>query len=172
VPEGRPCPEDLLRAAHEAGVKHLVLAVVLLAGCASDVGQPSQPILGPPPPDFRGTWSGTWGGTPLTFVVTEQRDLGPDGGVYLGPLPVLGQRVPGVLGVLTSTIGGSPVSASARGWLGSTGTAVTLLVHARTPHGLQELTLMRVRPDRLVGRGESEFSWGPTGEIELSRPAT
>lgn len=125
--------------------------------------------MAPPPPDFRGTWSGTWGGAPLTLVVTEQAELGAYSGLYLGPLQVLGQRASGVSGVMTSTIAGHPVSASAKGWLGSTGTAVTLLLHARTPHGTQQLTLTRVQPDRLVGRGESDFPWGPKGDVELSR---
>jgi hypothetical protein len=102
------------------------------------------------------------------LVVTEQTALGADAGVYLGPLP-LGRRVPGVVGVMTSTIAGNQVTASARGWLGSTGTAVTLLVQASTSHGMQQLNLTRVEADRLVGRGESDFYWGPTGAVELSR---
>lgn len=124
--------------------------------------------MAPPPPDFRGTWSGTWAGTPLTLVVTEQTALGPAGGVYLGPLP-LDQRVPGIVGIMTSTIGGNQVTTSARGWLGSTGSAVTLLVQTQTSHGLQQLNLTRVEADRLVGRGKSDFYWGPTGAVELSR---
>jgi hypothetical protein len=156
-------------------VKRFGLALaLLLVGCASSPSAPPPPSsLGPPPPNLRGAWSGTWGGAPLTLVVTDQADLGAYSGVYLGAYQVLGQRVPGVTGVLTSTIAGQPVSASAKGWLGFGGPAVTLLLEARTPHGTQHLTLTRTDGDRLIGQGESDFPWGPRGAVELSRrPAT
>jgi hypothetical protein len=109
----------------------------------------------------------------MTLVVTDQGDFGTQSGVYFGAYPVLGQRAPGVSAVLTSRIGGQPVSASATGWLGSSGTAVTIVLHARSPHGTQQLVLTRTQPDRLVGKGESDFPWGPRGDVELSRrPAT
>ena len=172
--EGRPGPEDLLWPSNEASVKLIRLGLALaLAGCASGPAVPPPPAMAPPPPDFRGTWMGTWGGAPLTLVVTEQAELGAYSGLYLGPLQVLGQRVPGVSGVMTSTVAGKPVSASVKGWLGSSGAAVTLLLQARTPHGTQQLTLTRGLADRLVGKGESDFPWGPRGDVELSRrPAT
>ena len=175
MPEGRPGPEDLLRPSDEASVKLITLGLAMaLAGCASGpAAPPPPPAMAPPPPDLRGTWTGTWGGAPLTLVVSEQAELGAYSGLYFGPVQVLGQRVPGLAGVMTSTIGGNPVSASVKGWLGSSGTAVTLLLQARTPHGHQQLTLTRVQPERLVGRGDSDFPWGPRGDVELiRRPAT
>jgi len=87
----------------------------------------------------------------------------------MGPAQLLGQRVPGLAGVMTSTIGGNAVSSGVTGWLGSRGPAVTLLLEARTPHGTQQLSLTRVQPGRLVGQGESSFPWGPRGEVELTR---
>lgn len=129
--------------------------------------------MGPPPPDLRGAWSGTWGGTPLTLIVTSQADVGAYSGMYMGTYQVLGQRVPGLSGVLTSMIGGQPLSTSATGWLGFGGPAVTVLLEARTPHGTQRLGLTRTDSDRLVGQGASDFPWGPRGAVELSRrPAT
>ena len=109
----------------------------------------------------------------MTLVVTDQGEFGTHSGMYLGAYQVLGQRVPGVAGVLTSRIGGQPVSSTATGWLGSSGTAVTVVLQARSPHGTQQLVLTRTQPDRLVGKGESDFPWGPRGDVDLSRrPAT
>jgi hypothetical protein len=145
-----------------------LLLVIALAGCAQTVD------LAPPPPvtavpDLRGTWAGTWGGTPVQLVVVEQRELGDYAGVYVGPVQVLGRRRPGVSGVLTSTIAGAPVSANVEGWLGYGNGNLTLLVHATTPSGSQQLTLTRTADDRWSGRGESSFPWGPQGAIELVR---
>ena len=146
----------------------LLLLVIALAGCAQTVD------LAPPPPatavpDLRGTWAGTWDGAPVRLVVIEQRELGDYAGVYLGPVQVLGRRRPGVSGVLTSTIAGAPVSANAEGWLGYSNGNLTLLVHATTPSGSQQLTLNRTADDRWSGRGESSFSSGPQGPIEIVR---
>ncbi len=177
VRQGGYGPEDLLRASHEKGLslgRIIALGLALwLAACASGSGAaPHASSMGPPPPDLRGTWSGTWAGAPLTLVVMDQAELGASG-VYLGSYLVLGQPVPGVSGVMTSTVAGQPVSAAVTGWLGSSGPAVTLLLQARTLHGTLRLTLTRAQADRLVGKGESDFSWGPRGDVELSRrPAT
>jgi hypothetical protein len=46
---------------------------------------------------------------------------------------------------------------------------LTVLVHATTPSGSQQLTLTRTADDRWSGRGESSFPWGPQGAIELVR---
>jgi hypothetical protein len=179
VREGGYGPADLLWTSDEEGLSRLGRLVSLglaawLAGCASGpLAPPPASSLGPPPPDLRGTWTGTWGGAPLTLVVTDQTELGAPSGLYFGSTLVLGQRAPGVSGVITSTIAGQPLSASVNGWLGSSGAAVTLLLQARTLHGTLQLTLTRLPADRLVGRGESDFPWGPRGDVELSRrPAT
>jgi hypothetical protein len=120
-------------------------------------------------PDLRGTWTGTWGGTPVQLVIVEQRELGDYAGLYFGPVQLLGRRRPGVAGVLTSTIAGAAVSANTEGWLGNIQGRLTLLLHATTPSGMQQVTLVRTADDRWSGRGESEFSWGPQGAIEIVR---
>lgn len=152
--------------------RHAVLGLVLLlAGCAGSHGP-----MAPPPgatldiPDFRGTWTGTWGGSAVSLVITEQEDQDWRSGVYLGSMQVLGQRAPGVSGVLTSAVPGGRVSATIRGWLTTSGRgAVTLLLEASTVDGMQHLTLTSGPPDRLAGQGDSEFRWGPRGPIELMR---
>ncbi len=45
-------------------------------------------------PDLRGTWTGTWGGTPLTLVVLEQRDAEAFDGVSVGSWQVFGRNLP------------------------------------------------------------------------------
>jgi hypothetical protein len=149
----------------------VILLVIALSGCTQTVDQ------APPPPatavpDLRGTWAGTWGGAPVQHVVVEQRELGDYAGVYLGPVQVLGRRRPGVSGVLTSIIAGAPVSANVEGRLGYSNGRLTLLVHATIPSGSQQLTLNRTADDRWSGRGESSFSWGPQGPIEIVRTNT
>lgn len=147
-------------------VAGLGLALVL-AGCAIAPPPPPAPAAGEP--DLRGTWAGTWGGTPLALVIVEQHDLGAPSGLYLGSLQVLGQRAPGVSGVMTSTIGGQAVSVNVQGWLAATDRTLTLLLNTRTLHGTQQLTLSRVGAERLAGKGESDFRWGPRGHVELTR---
>ena len=145
-----------------------LLLIVALSGCARPVD-----LAAPPPvtsvPDLRGTWTGTWGGAPARLVIVEQLELGDYAGIYLGPVQVLGRRRPGVSAVLTSTIAGAPVSANAEGWLGYVNGNLTLLLHAITPSGSQQLTLARTADDRWLGRGESDFSWGPHGAVEMRR---
>jgi hypothetical protein len=146
---------------------------LILAGCAgtSEPGGPQLPST-LAVPDLRGTWTGTWGGTPLTLVVLEQKEVDTRSGVYVGPVQVLGQRVPGVVGVMTSVIDGSRVSASVEGWLTTSARGgLALLLSTRTLEGRQWLTLAIVESHRLVGRGESEFRWGPRGAVELIRSA-
>jgi hypothetical protein len=155
-------------------IPRATLALVLvLAGCAGGLAPPT-PLPGPTTaiPDLRGTWAGTWGGTPLTLVLVEHKEFGGSPGIYLGPVRLLGQPVPGVSGVMTCTVEGHPVSASVQGWLGSSGGALTLVLNARTLHGSQWLTLIP-REEHLSGTGESEFRWGPRGRVQLiRRPAT
>jgi hypothetical protein len=146
------------------------IVALALAGCGVN-----PPRVVPVPEaagviDLRGTWTGTWGGTPLTLVLLEQEELGAYTGVYLGSLQVLGERTPSVSGVLTSTIRGEPVSVNARGWLGTLNGRLALVVAASSPPvGTQYLTLTRIEPSRLAGSGESEFPWGPRGLVELTR---
>jgi hypothetical protein len=154
------------------GHRRAVLGLVLiLVGCSGSPGP-----MAPPPlytvdiPDFRGTWTGTWGGSPVRLVIAEQEDQDARSGVYLGSMQVLGQRVPGVSGVLTSVVGGGQVSAAVKGWLTSSGRgAAMLLLEARTVDGIQHLALTSGPPDRLAGRGDSDFRWGPRGPVELIR---
>ncbi len=145
------------------------VSAVVITGCASE----SQPVPPAPPaitiPDLRGTWSGTWGGTPLTLLVIEQHETGAYSGFYLGSVPLLGQRVPNVNGVMTSTIRGDAVSISIEGWFGYANAGLILLVKGATSDGTQQLMLTRVDPERLAGTGESSFRWGPRGSVELTR---
>jgi hypothetical protein len=143
----------------------------MLAGCATSA--PSPPPPPPPsatrlPPDLRGTWTGTWGGTPLSLLITEQADAGdPVRGVYLGTFLVLGERAPTLSGVMTYTRRGEAVSVSVRGWT----RAVTLVLAAATPDGNQRLALRGAGSERLAGTGESDFRWGPQGMVEIARTA-
>ncbi len=148
----------------------LLALTLLVAGCAGVPAPPAPAPSGAALPDVLGTWTGTWGGTPLTLVITEQKELGAYSGLYFGPVQLLGQRAPGLTGVMTSTIAGQPVSASLQGWLGATGQRVSLVLYARTVHGIQQLALTGVEAGRLTGRGDSDFQWGPHGEVELRRP--
>ncbi len=151
--------------------RRLVLGLaLLLTGCAAPLPTPLPPSA--PVPTLRGTWIGTWGGTPLTLVVIEQEEFDAYSGLYLGPLQLLGRRVPGVSGVMTSTIGANPVSVSVQGWLGSTGSGLALVLTARTMYGFQSLTLTLVETERLAGMGESDFPWGPRGVVALIHQPT
>jgi hypothetical protein len=120
-------------------------------------------------PDLRGTWSGTWGGGPVTLVVTEQTAGHGESGVVLGPWQVLGEVYPLARGVLTSTIRGQPVSTHMTGRLSDSGGGVILTVLARSPAGEQWLRLRLVGADRLEGMGESQMPWGPQGPALLIR---
>ena len=149
-------------------MRGLVAALVLLAGCAT------SPPVGPPAstaPDLRGTWTGTWGGTPLTLVVTEQREGHGESGVVLGQWQLLGQVYPTAVGVLTSTIDGELVSTHMEGLVSGPPNAIVVRVQARSPAGEQWLSLRLVAADRLEGVGESQAPWGPRGPAQLVRTA-
>src|SRR5207247_10822363 len=82
-----------------------VLAVglaLLFGGCVStpSLTRPVSQV-----PDLRGTWTGTWGGTPLTLGGDTQEET-PTSGAYVGPWQRVGRQLPGVAGVLASTVGG------------------------------------------------------------------
>lgn len=149
----------------------IALGVSLILGACSTMPPVPPPLTAVPDVGgpLSGTWTGTWGGTPVTLVVVEQTEFAAYSGVYLGPLQLLGQRAPGVSGVLTSTIGGAPVSVNVQGWLGATERGRTLVLTGVALDGVQYLSLARVEDDRLVGRGQSDFRWGPQGPVNLVR---
>ena len=148
-------------------MRALVLVLgLLIAGCAT------SPPLGPPAanvPDLRGTWTGTWGGTPVTLVVTEQAIGTGESGVVLGGWQVFGDSYPTASGVLTSTVDGQATSTNMTGRLSDSGAGVILTVLARTSAGEQWLRLRVVNADRLEGAGESQTAWGPQGPAQLVR---
>ena len=155
-----------MRAADRRGVGAFVAAIaVLLGACA-----------GPPPltnpvglmPDLRGTWTGTWGGAPVTLVILEQRDAEPVDGLTVGPWQVLGQDLPGVAGILTVKIRNEMVSVNVRGRLGTSNGRLTLVLEPATVNG-GWITLTRIEENRLAGTGTSQMSWEPQGRVELIR---
>src|SRR5262245_21775304 len=89
-----------------------ILVAVLLGGCVV------TPPVGPPavsPPDLRGTWIGTWGGTPLRIIVIDQQISTGDSGLVIGSWQLLGQYYPTVNGTMTTTIGGESISTNMTG---------------------------------------------------------
>jgi hypothetical protein len=139
----------------------------LLSACTS------APPLGPPAtgaPDLRGSWAGSWGGTPFALLVTEQT-IGPgESAVMLGPWQLFGERYPTVAGVMTCTIRGERVSTHADGVLSeSGGGGLVLTLRARSAAGDQRVTLRLIGADRLQGSGDSQYRWGPQGPAELGR---
>ncbi|MBI3636378.1 MAG: hypothetical protein HY216_09215 [Candidatus Rokubacteria bacterium] len=144
--------------------------VVVLAACQT------ARTLAPPPPDatlldLRGTWAGTWGGTPVTLVVVEQQDDGGYAGIYVGPAQVLGLRRPAISGVLTTTGSRGTRSVAVRGSLGASAGRPAVVLVADGPDGQQRLVLTRLNPAELGGTGESDFTWGPGGVVRLTRSA-
>jgi hypothetical protein len=142
-----------------------VAFLVLFGGCA-----PAVPLTMPagPLPDLRGTWKGTWGGTPLTLVILEQQEAVPIEGVFLGTWHVLGRELPGVSGVLTSTVRGEAVSVNVQGRLGDSNGRTTLVLAPVTVNG-GRMTLTHLRDHRLAGEGTSQMWWEPQGPVELAR---
>jgi hypothetical protein len=139
--------------------------VVLLAACATSpvLTMPAGPL-----PDLRGTWTGTWGGTPLSLMVLEQHEAGPVDGVTIGPWHVLGGELPGVSGVLTFTSHGEAVSVNVRGRLGESAGRLALVLEPLTVGG-GYIALTRIEPNRLAGVGTSRMRWEPQGPVELAR---
>lgn len=140
--------------------------VFSLAGCETG-GSSSAPIATAGIPDLHGTWTGTWGGTPLTLVIREREASGGDGGIYVGPWQVAGRQSPTVSGIITFTRRGDAVSTGMHGWLRQSG-GLRLVIEANPSDGRQELVL-NVDGDRLTGTGTSSFRWGPQGTVELAR---
>jgi hypothetical protein len=146
----------------------LVILLAAFAGCAEPLAV--QPGLAPPAgqvPDLAGTWSGTWSGQPARLVVTAQGDTSTSG-VYLGPWPLLGRRLPGVSGVFTFASGGQPTTVHVRGYFGDSGGRPTLVLESVASDG-PALTLTEVSPGRLAGVGTPGMPWHPRGSIQLQR---
>ena len=144
----------------------LIALALLIAGCATG------PELTPPElalPDLRGTWTGTWGGTPLRVIVLEQKEGPGDASLMIGPWQVLGEQYPLVRGVMTCTVRGEPISTATAGLVGQSGRRLIVAFRARSSAGDLRLTLRLVDADRLEGTGESQFGWGPQGAVQLAR---
>ncbi len=140
--------------------------MLLFDGCASALSltTPARPV-----PDLRGTWAGTWGGTPLTLVVLEQEET-PTSGISVGPWLLFGRSLPGVSGVLTFAVRDEAVSVNVRGRLGDSNGRLTLALDPLTVNG-EQITLTRVDEHRLAGVGTSRVSWEPQGSVVLIRQA-
>ena len=147
-------------------------AVVLVAALSALLGA----CAAPPPlaapvglmPDLRGAWAGTWGGTPVTLVILEQRDAEPVDGVTVGPWHVLGRNLPGVAGILSVKIRNEMVSVNVQGRLGTSNGRLTLVLEPATVNG-GWISLTRLEEDRLAGTGTAQMSWEPQGPVELIR---
>jgi len=146
--------------------RSVALAGLLLVGCT--VAPTGPPIA---VPDVGGMWAGTWGGTPVTLLITDQRDDATSGaGVYVGTWLVLGGHTPGVSGVMSYSARGDHLSVNVNGRFAMLDGRLALIVDSEAPDGAQRLLLNWVEPDQLVGSGTSKFSWGPQGPVELRRP--
>jgi len=140
---------------------------LMLGGCVHEMGTPQGLI-----PDLRGTWTGTWAGTPLTLVVIEQDGTLPDGGVELGPWSLAGPVFPALRGVLTFQSAGAPVSVNVQGRFGDLYGQLALILDLLTTN-TQRIVLSEVTPELLRGIGTSRVRWEPQGPVELRiRPAT
>jgi hypothetical protein len=147
----------------------VAVVVIALAACAS------TPLIGEPAPlpgastDLRGVWAGTWGGAPAKLLVIEQHDLQPYSGLFFGPLMVLGHAEPGISGTLSYTVRGTLTSVRVVGWVGGSPRSPVLRLHAESVDGIVQAVLRQVDPTRFIGTGDSSFTWGPSGPIELTR---
>jgi hypothetical protein len=149
----------------------LVALALLVVACTT-----GTPLPQPPPPgsgttisDIRGSWRGTWGGTPAALLITDQEAHAGYSGLYVGGYQVLGHERPGVSGILTSQINKEQTSVRAYGWFGGVEGQLTLRVVADSPSGQQRITMRPDGRNRLIGMGDSSFAWGPAGPIELTR---
>jgi hypothetical protein len=149
----------------------LAVLALLAAACTTGTALPQPPPPGATVADIRGSWRGTWSGTPVALLITDQKESAGYSGVYLGNIQVLGHERPWISGILTSRINGAPTSVAAHGWFGGVEGQLTLRIVADSPDGQQRLTMRPDGPRRLVGTGESSFGWGPSGPIELTRAA-
>jgi hypothetical protein len=158
----------VVRAAGRRRAVVLVAAIsALLGACAAP-----PPLAAPAGlmPDLRGAWAGTWGGTPLTLVILEQRDAEPVDGVTVGPWHALGRNLPGVAGILSVKIRNEMVSVNVQGRLGTSNGRLTLVLEPATVNG-GWISLTRLEENRLAGTGTAQMSWEPQGPVELIRQA-
>lgn len=147
----------------------VLAAAVFIAACTTPLPQPPPPGAGIAMNDIRGSWRGTWGGAPVSLLITDQEASAGYSGLYVGNYQLLGHRRPGVSGILTSQIGDAQTSVRAYGWFGGVDDQLTLRIVADSPGGQQRLTLRPDGPDRFVGTGDWSFTRGPNGPIELTR---
>lgn len=136
---------------------------LVLAGCAG-VAAPPAPAGAP---DVRGTWRGTWGGAPLTLVVTDQTEGAAYAGLFVGPWLVSGSRYPGISGILSLSVRGAARSVRVDGWVLSA-RPLRLRLVAPALDGPVELTLTG-DGDTLTGEGAAAVRWGPAGPVVLRR---
>lgn len=144
----------------------LLLVAAVLAACST-----APPPLAPPSgsvPDVRGTWTGTWGGAPMTLVILDQTDAAPVDGVSVGPWPVFGRTLPGVSGILTVKIRNQMLSTNVQGHLGLVNGRLALELAPATANG-GWLSLTKLDENRMSGTGMSQMSWEPQGPVELVR---
>ena len=144
----------------------LLLVAALLGACST-----APPPLATPAgllPDLRGTWTGTWGGTPLTLLIIDQSDAAPVEGVSVGPWQVFGRNLPGVSGILTVRIRSEMVSTNVQGRLGTSNGRLALELAPATANG-GWLSLRHLDENRMVGTGSGQMSWEPQGAVELIR---
>jgi hypothetical protein len=144
----------------------LFVGAALLAACSA-----APPVLAPPPgrlPDVRGTWTGTWGGAPMTLMILDQTDAAPVDGVSVGPWQLFGRNLPGVSGVLTVKIRSEMVSTNVQGRLGLANGRLALELTPATANG-GWISLTTVDENRMSGTGTSQMSWEPRGPVELVR---
>ena len=143
-----------------------MLVALVAAGCVV------TPPVGPPavsPPDLRGTWIGTWGGTPLSFVVLDQQTGTGDSGVVIGSWQLLGQYYPTVSGIMTTTIRGESVSTNMTGLIAQAGEGYGVVLRGRASAGDQEMRVRLIEADRVEGVGQSQYAWGPQGSVQAAR---
>jgi hypothetical protein len=146
-----------------------LILLVTVTGCTSARSSaPPLPIVYEPVGELTGTWTGSWGGTPLTLVVVEHTEGASYSGLYFGPWLIAGGRYPGIAGVMTFARSGAPTSVQFNGWIYSS-RPFTVLVRAEPLDGPLHVRLRSAGAGALTGEGESTFRWGPHGHVELTR---
>lgn len=156
-------------ARHVRVLAALALAALVAACATSAPATVSLTPPGAPASDLSGTWTGAWGGSPLTLVVTDYDESAPYSGVFVGPFMALGRREPALSGVMTYAARDGRRSVSVQGWVRTVDRRPSLLVYAVSPDGSQELRLTTMGEGQLAGTGSSSFPWGPQGAVTLTR---
>ncbi len=119
-------------------------------------------------PDLRGTWQGTWGGSPLTLVILDQVEAQPVDGVSVGSWQLLGQDLPAVSGILTVRVRSEPTSTNVRGRIGTLYGRLALVLEPATVNG-GWISLTQLEENRMAGTGTALMRWEPQGPVELIR---